>query len=289
MLRYACIGLGAVVAIPLILLAGLVALSGTLYFVFVVLLDFGAAPRLEYMFDEDDPAAVVTIRFHIDEVTERLDESGHLHGVHSFGLRRPSGGYDVMLDSRCARAWFRTEGESALRIIGLESSNGCAENREQLVEMFKSGFVLRLEGRLPPLAYHEPQDREFRTYEPDDAPVLILDGTMLDARRRLDTGIGFQHQFHDGVYYLSICGGRFRLRELPAQSGVEVIGIGYVHPCNLATSDACLEAWFRIGLGEWRPTDDAPDPSPTQAGDACPDPFEDLVAAAKTADARDER
>jgi hypothetical protein len=91
------------------------------------------------------------------------------------------------------------------------------------------------------------------------------------------------------VYYLSICGGRFRLDELPAQGAVEVIGIGYVHPCNLATSDACLESWFRIGLGEWTPGDDTPDPAQTREVDECRDPFEDLEAAAKTADARDER
>lgn len=218
--------------------------------------------RLEYMFEEDDPAAVVAVPFSTSELTRRLDASGVQHGESSVGLGGPRLGEDVMMDNDCNRAWFRGESESALRILGLESSGHCKQNRDQLVELFRSDFVPRLAGSLPPLAYRPPDEGDFYAYPADAGPTVVLTGTMLDAQERLDTKPFFAHEVHDGVYYMDVCGGRFRLIERAEVNEIVVVGIGYVKPCTLGDDDGCLESWFRFWLTVGDPTPERSEPTP---------------------------
>jgi hypothetical protein len=163
------------------------------------------------------------------------------------------------MDNDCRRAWFAVHDESALRIVGLESSGKCSDDREELVQLFKSEFVPRLAGELPPLPYVPPNEGEFFSFPPGEAPSMLLAGTLLEAQERIDASPFFDHEVHDDMYYMTTCGGRFKLIERTEERAVEVVGIGYIKPCEIA-KDECLEPWFSTLLGQ--PGDPTPTPAP---------------------------
>jgi hypothetical protein len=241
MVRISCTTLGILAGIPILSFALFVGLV-----VFVSVYDlFEDEPRLEYMFDDDDPTAIVPVSFPLSEIAARLDASGHRHGGVAGTLPRDV--YDVMLDNDCKRAWFRASAPDPLRIVGLEATGACNDtgSREELMSLFRDDFVPRLEGRLPPLAYQTSIGGEFYTYPRGSEPTLLLTGSLVSAQERFDDTWYFEHEVHDGVYYLSelACFGRFRLEEDRASNEVRVIGVGYARPCRWG-NDACLERTF---------------------------------------------
>ena len=126
--------------------------------------------------------------------------------------------------------------------------------------LFKEDFVPRLEGRLPPLAYQTTIEGDFYTYPQGSEPSLLLAGSLASGAERFDGTWYFEHEVHDGIYYLSelACFGRFRLEEDRASNEVRVVGVGYARPCRWG-DDACLERTFAWPL---RHAGD-PTPSPT--------------------------
>jgi hypothetical protein len=220
--------------------------------------------ELEYMFEADDPDALVPVSFPAAELPPRLDASGHRHGGSGFGT--PPDVQVVSLDNGCMEAWFRTEPGTTpmLRIIGLESTGRCAESREELVRVFKEGFVPRLEGLQPPMPYADDIEGEFFQYPAGAAPVLTLSGSLDEARQRFDDAVLFQHEFHDGVYYLGVCSGQFRVSEDPTANSVRIEGVGYAKPCDFGDDQACLTRAFTFAL---QPSS-MPTPLPT--GTHCP-------------------
>lgn len=102
---------------------------------------------------------------------------------------------------------------------------------------------------------------------------------------RIDETTAFQHEVHDGVYYMTTCGGGFRLLDRPEQRLVEVVGIGYVTPCENAATDACLEVWFSTLLS--RRSDPTAIPPPpgvlaTREAAGCSDGLIDIFEVIKT-------
>jgi hypothetical protein len=248
----------------------------------VVLFAFDREPRLEYMFEDDDPVANVAVSFPLEELALRLDASGHRHG--SAWLRRPDGvAFEASLDNRCTRAWFRPhyiDAMPALHVVGLEANRECkpGSSRESLLQVFKESFVPRLEGTLSPLDA-PPASASFYDYPIGSEPSLLIAGSIEDARHRLDGNQFFDHAVHDGVFYLheGACSGRFRLVDEPQLDAVRVVGVGYEKPCSWGSSDACLERVFRIFL--MRSGDPTTTPTPTLApGRSTPTPCPPLGA-----------
>jgi hypothetical protein len=219
---------------------------------------------LEYMFDEDDPQAVVSVSFPLAEIYQRLDESGHQHGREVFDGPPSREVHVAMLDNSCQEAWFQQEiGQTrAIRIVGLEAADACDDGgtREELRRVFEDEFVQRLEGALPPLPY--TGEGELYEYPAGSRPSLTLAGPVQEVRRRFDDAVGFAHEYHDGVFYLSpvACSGRFLVLDGGSGNSVRVEGIGYVKPCAWGEEQTCLNYWFAVVLGER----DQVSPVPTQ-------------------------
>jgi hypothetical protein len=227
---------------------------------------FGGERRLEYMFADDDPEAVVPVNFPLSEMPLRLDESGHRHG-RDFVVDVPGREVHVaMLDNACKEAWFRQEAGAtpALRIVGLEATDACdaAGTLDELTRSFREEFVRRLEGAIPPLPYTRDFEGELYEYPAGSAPTLVLAESLEGARALLDAAVAFEHEYHDGVFYLSpiACSGRFRVVDDQSASVVRIEGIGYVKPCTWGDDRACLKHLFALALGEL----DQVSPMPTQ-------------------------
>lgn len=242
-----------------------------LYVGVILLLAFdplGGDDHLRYEFAADDPAAVIPVGFDTGELHARLDASGHAHGVMTT-LRVPADSIDVELDNDCRLARIKIEdsgGTHAIRVLGLDASGDCEDSstRESLFAMVRDELAPRLEGRLPPLPFEDRSEKEFFAYPDAEAPSVVLSGTLRDFEERVDGSAFFDHEFHDGVYFLGegACYGRFRVAEEPDAQGVRVMGIGYGRPCWAGEDQACLARWFEAFIT--RPGD------PTQVPVASP-------------------
>jgi len=246
----------------------LVGLYFGLYLLATLALSGDGQSHLKYEFATDDPAAVIPVEFDTSELHTRLDATGHAHGVMTT-LRVPAGSVDVKLDDDCRLARITIEDSEethALRVLGLDASGECEDtsSRESLLAMVNEELVARLEGRLPPLAFEDRSGKEFFAYPDAEVPSLVLAGTLRDFEERVDGSAFFDHEFHDGVYYLGegACYGRFRVAEGPDRLHVRVIGIGYGRPCWAGEDQACLARMFALFIS--RPGD------PTQAPVASP-------------------
>jgi hypothetical protein len=234
-------------------------------------------PRLDYMFEDDDPTANISVAFPLEELALRLDSSGHQHGSPWYGSRPDFETLEASLDNGCIRAWFRPQHVNAmpaLHVVGIEANDECepGSSRESLLTLFDQSFVARLEGALPPLDPPPPAPT-FIEFSVASAPSFLISGSMDDARRRLDGDPLFYHAVHGGVFYLheSACSGRFRLAEEPESNAVRVVALGYARPCAWGTSDVCFDRRFENFLQH--AGDSTSTPSPTLApGTATPTP-----------------
>jgi hypothetical protein len=236
--------------------AVLAALFSVLSFVvFVVVVVFVSvfpyrAPQLDYMFEDDDATANFAVTFPLEELTLRLDSSGHQHGSPWYGSESDLETIEASLDNQCTRAWFRphyVNAKPVLHVVGIEANDECkpGSSRESLLTLFQQTFVPRLEGTLSPLSA-PAAGPGFYEYPVGASPSFLITGSIEDARVRLDGDPSLYHAAHDGVFYLDevACSWRFRLADETQSNAVLIVGLGYVKPCRWGSSDVCVARVF---------------------------------------------